>query len=75
MYMSRGHRVVLVGGATRAVPGWVLPGYGTWVGTGRGNTGTQHGARKEVPRQRSGPRKGLQGPGVGGLGAGCVRAC
>ena len=45
------------------VYGWVIPGY----------TQPARFARKESPRQRSGPRNPLQGGGVGGLGLGCVR--
>ena len=60
--------------------GWVygrgmVPGrvYG-WVYR-EGNTGVPYPvrcSRKEDPYQRSGPRKALQGPGVGGYGSGCV---
>ena len=39
-----------------------------------GSTTQPPGARKEVPYQRSGPRRTLQGSGVGGYGTGCVRA-
>ena len=45
------------------------------MGTGwvyRGYTGYPPSAREEGLRQRSGPRRALQGPGVGGLRAGRV---
>ena len=54
----------------QGVPGWV---WGTgWVG-GRAIPGTTQPARcsrREVPVQRSGPRKPRHGAGVGGTGAG-----
>ena len=56
--------------------GWVPGGYTgvyqggyTRVGTGEGYTGTQLAAARRVLNQRSGPRKPLQGAGVGGFRA------
>ena len=62
-----------------AVHGWVRAGCTTgvwyWVGTGGVLYRVpSHTARGEVPRQRSGPRKPLQGAGVGGLGSSDVPA-
>ena len=58
------------GVGTGWVPGWGMGLGGYW----EGYTGVLPSARKEVPNQRSGPRKPLLGAGVGGLGTGCVRA-
>ena len=41
-------------------------GYGDWVGTWRGYTGYPASCSGRSSDQRSGPRKALQGPGVGG---------
>ena len=58
--------------------GWVQGGYRveyvTRVGTGRAIPGTHPAARGALPVQRSGPRKALQGPGVGGTGRAGVPA-
>ena len=43
-------------------------GYTGWV-YGEGNTGYPASCSQGDPHQRSGPRKALQGPGVGGCGA------
>ena len=56
--------------AEPCVGGVVQGGYtgGVWgrVGTGEGYTGTPSTLESGGQSQRSGPRKGLQGPGVGG---------
>ena len=46
-------------------PGWDQGGYTGWV-SGWAIPGTTQPPRKEQAHQRSGPRKALQGPGVGG---------
>ena len=64
--------VRVTGGVRGMVPGW---GMGTgWV-AGGGNTGTQPAARGGVQNQRSGPRKPLQGAGVGGFCSPGARSC
>ena len=61
-----GPAVVLVGGATRGVRQGGYTGWVYRVGTGEGNTGTPSQLLSGGMFQRSGPRKALQGPGVGG---------
>ena len=67
---SRGTRMVLVGGATRAVLGGYQVGYGDWVG--RGGVYRYQGPTRQAPRPDSGagpgtPCRGWSG--WSGLGA------